>query len=66
MEANIIATGFRISEEMYGLRYTELIGDGDSSTYAPLFHPMEEMLTKLENKKFSKGLLCTLRMWWSY
>jgi len=30
MEADIIATRFRISEEMHGLRYTEVIGDGDS------------------------------------
>ena len=31
MEADIIATGFRISEEMHDVRYTEVIGDGDSS-----------------------------------
>ena len=31
MEADIIATGFRISEEMHGVRYAEVIGDGDSS-----------------------------------
>ena len=30
MEADIIATGFRIME-MHGVRYTEVIGDGDSS-----------------------------------
>ena len=30
MEADIIATGFRISEEKHGVRYTEVIGDGDS------------------------------------
>ena len=30
MEANIIATGFQISEEMYDVRYTQVIGDGDS------------------------------------
>ena len=31
MEADIIATGFRISQEMHGVRYTQVIGDGDSS-----------------------------------
>ena len=31
MEADIIATGFRLSETMHGVRYTQVIGDGDSS-----------------------------------
>ena len=31
MEADIIATGFKISEEMHGVKYTKVIGDGDSS-----------------------------------
>ena len=31
MESDIIATGFRQSESMHGLRYTKVIGDGDSS-----------------------------------
>ena len=30
MEADIIATGFRLSETMHGVRYTQIIGDGDS------------------------------------
>ena len=33
MEADIILEGFRLSEEMHGLRYLWLIGDGDSSVY---------------------------------
>lgn len=33
MEADIISEGFGKSEEMHGLRYTILVGDGDSSTY---------------------------------
>ena len=33
MEADIILEGFRQSEEMHGLRYLWLIGDGDSSVY---------------------------------
>ena len=33
MEANIILEGFQLSEEMHGLRYRWLIGDGDSSVY---------------------------------
>ena len=31
MESDIIASGFKLPEQMHGLRYTELIGDGDSS-----------------------------------
>ena len=33
MEADIILEGFCQSEEMHGLRYLWLIGDGDSSVY---------------------------------
>ena len=33
MEADIILEGFRQSENMHGLRYLWLIGDGDSSVY---------------------------------
>lgn len=33
MESDIIAEGFRQSEEMYGARYARLIADGDSSVY---------------------------------
>ena len=31
MEADIIVTGFRLSETMHGVWYTQVIGDGDSS-----------------------------------
>ena len=31
MEADIIAAGFRQSEAMHGVRYTKVVGDGDSS-----------------------------------
>ena len=33
MEADIIASGFRPSESMHGVRYTQVIGDGDSSIF---------------------------------
>ena len=33
MEADIIASGFRLSESMHGVRYTQVIGDGDSSVF---------------------------------
>ena len=33
MEADIILEGFRISENMHGVKYLWLIGDGDSSVY---------------------------------
>ena len=31
METDIIAMEFRLSETMHGVRYTQIIGDGDSS-----------------------------------
>jgi len=31
MEADILAKGFRLSEIMHGVRYTEVIGEVDSS-----------------------------------
>jgi hypothetical protein len=34
MEQTIIVQGFRASEEMHGLRFKFMIGDGDSSVYA--------------------------------
>lgn len=33
MEASIIVEGFKLSEEMYGVRYAKFIGDGDSNVY---------------------------------
>ena len=33
MESEILLQGFKLSEEMYGIKYNILIGDGDSSTY---------------------------------
>jgi hypothetical protein len=36
MEADIIAEGFSRSIEMYGLKYSRFIGDGDSSVYRKL------------------------------
>ena len=50
MEAAIITEGFMRSEEMYGMRYTTLIGDGDSNVYSSivaahpyLYNPVEKM-----------------------
>ena len=36
MESDIIAEGFRLSEQLYGLRYMFVIGDGDSSVMATI------------------------------
>ena len=36
MESDIIAEGFRLSEELYGLRYMYVIGDGNSSVMATI------------------------------
>lgn len=33
MEASIIVEGFKMSEDMYGVRYAKFIGDGDSNVY---------------------------------
>ena len=38
MESDIIAEGFTMSEQMYGLRYMSVIADGDSSVLQSLFH----------------------------
>lgn len=41
MEAAVIVEGFCRSEEMYGIKYTKLIADGDSSVYKKILdaHP---------------------------
>jgi hypothetical protein len=36
MEADIIVEGFKRSMEIHGIKYTRLIGDGDSSIYRKL------------------------------
>lgn len=36
MEASIIVEGFKLSEEIYGVRYAKFIGDGDSNVYKQL------------------------------
>ena len=33
MESDIITEGFQRSEEMHQLRFTQLVGDGDSSVF---------------------------------
>lgn len=37
MESDIIAEGFRCSEDMYGVRYKWFVGDGDSNVYKKIF-----------------------------
>lgn len=36
METDIIAEGFKSSVNQYGLKYTKMVGDGDSSVYRKL------------------------------
>ena len=50
MEIDIIVTGFLQSEKQHGLRYTCLIGDGDSSVYPALVSrvPYGYFIKKLE------------------
>lgn len=38
MEAAIIVEGLKQSESMYGIRYKNLIADGDSSVYTKILH----------------------------
>ena len=38
MESDVIAEGISLSEQMYGLRYMSVIGDGDSMTSCALWH----------------------------
>ena len=50
METDIILKGFLQSEEQHGLRYTQFIGDGDSSVYLALISgmPYGSFIKKLE------------------
>ncbi|KAF4530437.1 hypothetical protein B566_EDAN018090, partial [Ephemera danica] len=53
MESAIIVEGFGMSEEMYGLKYNKLIGDGDSSVHKRLIeaHPYDNFeVQKIECK----------------
>jgi hypothetical protein len=36
METDIIAEGFKRSLDMHGIKYTRMVGDGDSSVYRKL------------------------------
>ena len=50
MEPDIILEGFHKCEEEHGIRYIELIGDGDSSVYPTLISgiPWGYAIKKLE------------------
>lgn len=52
MEADIIAEGFRLSVQMYNLKYTRVVGDGDSSVMEKLRSQMpygpETTIDKIE------------------
>ena len=50
METDIILKGFLQSEEQHGLRYTQFIGDGDSSVYPALVSgvPYGNFIKKME------------------
>ena len=54
MEADIIASGFQLSESMHGLRYMKVIGDGDSSvlyTIQTTVQPYGKEVQKIECAK---------------
>ena len=51
MEADIITSGFQLSENMHGLRYMKLIGNGDSSvlyTIHTTVQPYDREVEKIE------------------
>lgn len=51
MEADIISSGFQLSESMHGLRYMKVIGDGDSSvlyTIHTTVQPYGKQVEKIE------------------
>ena len=56
MEANIILYGFREAEGKYGLRYMEMVGDGDSSELAtPQKKLTEQHAEHKERAKLTKN-----------
>lgn len=50
MEANILCEGFQCSEEMYGLRFTKFIADGDSIVHKKILEsfPYRTPVEKIE------------------
>ena len=48
MESDIIAEGFSLSQQMYGLRYMAVIGDGDSSVMATIRQAYGIFVSKIE------------------
>lgn len=52
MEAAILVEGFKRSEEMYGIRYSHFIGDGDSNVYKRILEtfPYRKPVQKIECK----------------
>ena len=50
MEADIIAAGFRQSEATHGVRYTKVVGDGDSSVLYTIHTtvPYDREVSKIE------------------
>ena len=61
METDIILKGFLQSEEQHGLRYTQFIGDGDSSVYPALVSgvPYGSFIKKLECANHAVKCYCT-------
>ena len=51
MEADIIAAGFRQSEAMHGVKYTKVVGDGDSSVLCTIYTtvPYDREVRKLDH-----------------
>lgn len=50
MEAVILSEGFKVSEKMYGIRYTQFIGDGDSNVHKKILEafPYRKSVEKIE------------------
>jgi len=43
METDIILKGFKAAQTQHGVRYTNYVGDGDSSVYSALVANVPEM-----------------------
>lgn len=50
MEGDIIVEGFKHSITMHGIKYTKVVGDGDSSVYKKLLEakPYDTVIEKIE------------------
>lgn len=61
MEAELIVEGFKESEKLYGVRYSQLIADGDSSVYKKILDARPYKNTYIEKIECRNHLLRNFR-----